>query len=137
MYNTLLQLWGFRDVSKRRVRKACQEGRARKACRKGESRKARRRVRNGIKPGHQNQQHRQTDHPGRLCCWWCDWSGARGGWACDSNVARFPVTPIRSSKKDPRSQSGGLSPSCRGLHLSMLMLAEHILCAAWRIDFCS
>ena len=33
---------------------------------------------NGVKPGHQNQQHRQTDHPGRLCCWWCDWSGATG-----------------------------------------------------------
>ena len=36
------------------------------------------RIHNGVKPGHRNQQHRQTDHPGRLCCWWCDWSGATG-----------------------------------------------------------
>ena len=36
------------------------------------------RTHNGVKPGHWNQQHRQTDHPGRLCCWWCDWSGATG-----------------------------------------------------------
>ena len=105
MYNTFLQLWGFRDVSKRRVRKACQEGRARKARRKGESRKARRGVGNGIKPGHQNQQHRQTDHPGRLCCWWCDWSGATGvgGLLIQTLLdSRYPYPFVQKGPRNPK-----------------------------------
>ena len=61
---------------------------------------------NGVKPGHQNQQHRQTDHPGRLCCWWCDWSGATGVGGLVIRTLQNSSSPPRLSEWPSQIQSG-------------------------------
>ena len=62
------------------------------------------RTHNGVKPGHWNQQHRQTDHPGRLCCWWCDWSGATG-------VGGLVIRTLQNSPPHPPVCLDGLRKS--------------------------
>ena len=72
------------------------------------------RVRNGIKPGHQNRQHRQTDHPGRLCCWWCDWSGATGvGGLLIQTLLDSPL-PLSDRPKRTRDPKVGDFPLLAG-----------------------